>query len=361
MRLRPDQLQTHLEGGLLPIYVLSGEEPLQREECLDALRAAARAQGYEERVVHHADRRFDWIELSHFADSLSLFASRRILEVRVEQKLDDAGRKALVSYAERPPPDVVLFLVFAFRVDATMGRSKWFQSLESVGAHLPLWPVQAAAMIDWVQDRARGQGLDLSAAAASLLAERGEGNLLAAAQEIEKLRLLHSGQQVDVEQVIAATSDSARFNAFDLVDACFTGDAPRAVRVLRGLREEGMRVAEVLGPLAWAMRIAAEVAEITANGTPLERALGPRHGAWKAPARRRVLQSALSRHSAQRWARLLSRASVVDRRGKGDQGRLNLGIRRAQGDAWNELENLGLALCGVSARGRSAYTEARTR
>jgi DNA polymerase III delta subunit len=128
------------------------------------------------------------------------------------------------------------------------------------------------------------------------------------------------------------------------------------VRILRALHEEGLRVPEVLGPLAWAMRSAAEVAEATAEGTPFDRALGPRHGAWKAPQRRRILESAVRRHSVERWNRLLSRASLVDRRSKGDHGRLNRGVRRGQVDAWNELENLGLALCGALARRRSPYT-----
>jgi DNA polymerase-3 subunit delta len=153
---------------------------------------------------------------------------------------------------------------------------------------------------------------------------------------------------VGVEDVLAATADSARYDAFDLVDACFTGDAPRTVRVVRALREEGYRLPEVLGPLAWAMRSAAEIAPATADGTPLDRALGPKHGAWRARDRKSALEAVLARHPAGRWASLLRRASLIDRRAKGDAGRLNWRLRGELAQAWGELESLVLLLAGVS-------------
>ena len=350
MRLQPEQLAKHLEGDLDALYLISGEEPLQREETLDALRQAARRQHFEEREVFHVDGRFDWRGLDHFGDTLSLFATRRILELRIANKLDDAGRKALTAYAQRLPQDVVTFIVLAFRVDGAMARAKWFASIESCANHIAVWPIAASAMAGWVKDRARRRGVALDQDAISLLAERGEGNLLAAAQDIDRLALLYGNRSISVDDVITATADSARFSAFDLVDACFEGDAPRMLRILSALNEEGSSIPEVLGPLAWAMRSAAEVSEQMAAGLSFDAALSPRHGAWRAPQRRRILRSALTRHSPTRWARLLMRASQVDRRGKGDHGRANRGIRRGQRDAWNELENLGLALCGIGAR-----------
>jgi len=353
MRLRPDQLPGHLGTTLLPLYLLSGEEPLQREECLDALRAAARARGYEERESLTVDRRFDWSELAHFGDALSLFASRRILELRAAGRFDDAGRKALVAWCERPPEDVLLVLVLEYRVDGQMARTKWFSTLEAAGAHVQVWPVDAPRMPDWVQARARREGLSLDDAAATLLAERHEGNLLAGAQEVAKLALLHAGGVVSVEQVLAATADSARYDAFDLVDASFAGDAARTLRVVKGLREEGARLPEVLGAVAWALRSAAEVAPAVARGVPLDRAMGPRHGAWRAPGRRQALEAVLARHSPRRWGALVRRLSRIDRRAKGDSGRLVWRIRGEERQAWSELESLALALTGVSlARGR---------
>jgi DNA polymerase-3 subunit delta len=361
VQIRPEQLARHLQEHLLPLYIVSGEEPLQREECVDLVRATARARQFDEREVLHVERRFEWSTLTNFSDSLSLFASRRILELRVPAKLDDAGRKALAAWTERPPQDVLLLLILTFRVDGQMARAKWFSALEGSGAHVQVWPVAPEQMPAWVQQRARQAGLAIDDDAAALLAERAEGNLLAGAQELMKLALLHRGERVGVEQVIAATADSARYDAFDLVDACFMGDAPRTVRIVRALREEGLRLPEVLGPLAWAMRSAAEIAPAAARGVPLDRALGPRHGAWRAAQRRRALEAVLARHPLERWGRMLRRAGLIDRRAKGDAGRLNWRIRGELAQAWSELESLGLLLAGVSLARPGPYNQPRQR
>lgn len=358
MQIRPEQLPRHLQDQLLALYIISGEEPLQREECVDRVRAAARARQFDEREVLHVDRRFEWSTLERFGDTLSLFASRRILELRVSAKLEDGGRKALAAWAARPPQDVMLMLILGFRVDGQMARAKWFSALEGSGAHVRVWPVPPEQMPGWVQQRARQAGLAIDDDAAALLAERVEGNLLAGAQEVEKLALLHHGQSVGVEQVVAATADSARYDAFDLVEACFMGDAVRTVRIVRALREDGLRMPEVLGPLAWAIRSAAEIAPVTARGIPLERALGQRHGAWRATQRRRALEAVLARHPAERWGRMLRRAGLIDRRGKGDAGRLNWRIRGELAHAWSELESLALLLAGVSLARAGPYNQA---
>lgn len=348
MQIKPEQLAAHLGNQLLPLYVISGEEPLQREESIDAIRAAARARQFDERTVLHVDRRFNWSELDGFADALSLFATQRIIELRVAGKLDDGGRKALVAWCERPPQDVLMILILGFRMDRKMAQAKWFTGLERLGAHLQVWPVEVAQMPRWIAQRAQRANLVLDESACALLAERAEGNLLAGAQEVEKLALLHAGETVNAEQVIAATSDSSRYNSFDLVDACFSGDAARTVRIVRALREEGLRLPEVLGPLAWAMRCAAQIAPAMAHGASLDQAMGPQHGAWRTPARKPVIQKVLQRHPAARWGRMLKRAARIDRAAKGDQGRLNWRSRGELHQAWGDLESLGLLLAGVS-------------
>jgi DNA polymerase-3 subunit delta len=348
MQIKPEQLTAHLDRQLLALYVISGEEPLQREESVDAIRAAARAQQFDERTVFHIDRRFNWSELDGFADAFSLFATRRIIELRVPSKLDDAGRKALTAWSARPPQDVLMILILGFRMDRKMTQAKWFAGLERAGAHLQVWPVEVAQMPRWIAQRAQRANLDLHAQACALLAERAEGNLLAGAQEIEKLSLLHAGESVSVEQVIDATSDSSRFDSFDLVDACFRGEAARTVRIVQALRDEGLRLPEVLGPLAWAMRCAAQIAPAMARGASLDQAMGPQHGAWRSPARKPALEMALKRHPAARWPRMLKRASRIDRAAKGDQGRLNWRARGELQQAWSDLESLGLLLAGVT-------------
>ncbi|MFT5446823.1 MAG: DNA polymerase-3 subunit delta [Gammaproteobacteria bacterium] len=348
MQLRPEQLAAHLGNALLPLYIISGEEPLQREESIDAIRAAARAQQFDERTTYHVDRRFDWSELGGFGDALSLFAARRIVEVRAPSKLDDAGRKALITWCERLPEDVLMILVLGYRVDRKMAQAKWFAAVERAGAHLSVSPVDAAQMPRWIARRAQQADLQLDDDACSLLAERAEGNLLAGAQEVDKLALLYRGEAVSVEKVLAATADSARYDAFDLVEACFTGDAPRTVRIVQALKDEGLRLPEVLGPLAWAMRSAAELATAMRDGRSLDQAMGPRHGAWRMATRKRAMQQVLQRHSAARWSRMLKRASLIDRAAKGDQGRMNWRARGELQQAWSDLESLSLLLAGVS-------------
>ncbi len=347
MRLNTEKLDTHLHKALHPLYLLSGDEPLQREESLDLIRAAARAKGYEERTVIHAERGFDGAVLREFGDSLSLFANLRIVEVRIERKLEDKGRKALVDYAAKLPDDTISLIVFGFRIDGAAARSKWFSSLEKHAMHIPAQQINSVGMPAWVRRRALQRSLHLEEDALTVLAERGEGNLLACAQEIETLSLLYPQQTVTVTQVLEATRDSARYDAFNLVDACFAGQAAKAVRILRVLREEGHVIPEIIGALAWALRSAGEVAAAIAQGTSLERALGPRQGAWRSGAKLELMRAATQRHPAWRWGRFIQRAGSVERRSKGHIGRLNSGIPHPAMEAWSELESLILALCGV--------------
>ncbi len=347
MRLTTDKLASQLQKNLQPLYLLSGEEPLQREESLDLIRATARAQGYEERTVIPVERGFDAAVLRNFSDSLSLFASLRILELRIERKLDDKSRKALVSYASNLPADTLSLIVIGFRVDGSMARSKWFSTLEKNAAHSQTWPVPASDMPGWVRRRATSRELQLDEQALSLLAERGEGNLLACAQEIETLSLLYPQQSITVEHILGATRDSARYDAFKLVDACFAGEPGRAIRILRMLREEGHGLPEITGALSWALRSAAEIAPAVSRGASLEQAIGPAQGAWRSQQRLALMRSALARHPAWRWGRFLQRSGRIERRAKGHIGRLNRDIKHPAMEAWSEMENLLLALCGL--------------
>jgi DNA polymerase-3 subunit delta len=352
MRLTPDKLASHLRNPLKPLYLLSGDEPLQREESLDVLRAAAREQGYEERTVIHTERGFDASVLQQFGDSLSLFATLRIIELRINSKVDDKTRKALVSYTSNLPADTLSLIIFGFRVDASMARSKWFSTIEKNAVHLQAWTINARDMPGWVRQRAHSRGLQLDDDALGLLAERGEGNLLACAQEIDTLQLLHPQTLLTTDHILAATRDSARYDAFSLVDTCFAGDAARAVRILRVLREDGVSLPEITGALAWALRSAAEIAPAVSRGVSLEQAMGPSHSAWRSQQRLPLMRSAIARHPAGRWGRFLQRIGSLERRAKGHIGRMNIGIRRPAAEAWIELESLILALCGLRPRAK---------
>lgn len=325
MRLKPEQVGDHLRQGLTPVWLVSGDEPLQVMEIVDAVRAKARAEGYDEREVFDADARFDWAQLAASSSTLSLFATRRIIEVRMTAKAGKAGAQTLEDWTANPPPDTLL-LVTCGKLDKREAGARWVKALDGAGVFVQVWPVGAGEMEGWIARRLRSHGLEPGLDVARLLAERVEGNLLAAAQEIDKLLLLNGQGRIEVDAVVEAVADSVRYNIFDLAEAAVTGDAARAARVLRGLDAEGEEPVLVLWALAREVRSLAKAAE-EGNG---DRAFfGP-------PARVAALKAALRRRSPVAWRRLLARCARADRVVKG----------QAPGRTWDELLALVTAIAG---------------
>ncbi|SCZ50803.1 DNA polymerase III subunit delta [Thiohalomonas denitrificans] len=334
MRLRPEQLAGHLGNPLLPIYVISGDEPLQTGEATDAIREAARAQGFTEREVMHAETGFDWNLLSAAADALSLFAERRILDLRIPGgKPGDAGGKALSAYAERPPEDNIL-LVTLPRLDKRQQQSKWFKALDAAGAVVQVWPVGPKELPGWISQRMRARGLESRPEVVRLLADKVEGNLLAAAQEVDKLHLLFGEGAIDLDEVALALADSSRFDVFELVDTALSGDAARTARILDGLYAEGVEPVLILWALAREIRSLAAMAASVAQGSPPEQVMR-QHRVWA--KRQAPVRSALQRHNAPRWEAFLARAGRVDRTIKGAE----------PGNPRDELLQLALLVAGV--------------
>ena len=205
MKLRAEQLSQDLGRGLKPCYLVSGDEPLLAGEAADLIRKSARQQDYLERQLFHADST-DWDAFLNESQSLSLFADRRILEVRIANgKPGDRGSKALVQYCENPAPDTLL-LVISSKLDRSQQRSKWVTALEKIGAHIQIWPVDLRQMPGWLNQRLRSKGITADRDAVTVLAQRVEGNLLAAQQEIEKLALSYSGQAIDAKTMTDFTN-----------------------------------------------------------------------------------------------------------------------------------------------------------
>lgn len=330
MKLTPDRLSGQLKGALAPIYLVAGDEPLQREEGADQIRAGARAQGYADREVFVAERGFDWQSLLLAGASLSLFASKRILEIRLPTgKPGTKGAEALMAYAAEPAADTLLLVICDERPEAS---ASWVSALDKTGVYLQVWPVEPKDVPSWVTQRLKSRGLQPTTDAVALIAGRVEGNLLAAAQEVDKLVLLHPTGSLDAEAVAEAVSDSARFDAFKLVDAALAGDVPRTVRVLEGLQAEGEEPVLVLGALLRQLKELASLAIEIESGQPVTRVLA---GIWE--RRRPLVQAALRRRKARGWQRLLKRAQIADLVMKG----------RAPGRAWDELLQLSTALAGV--------------
>lgn len=323
MKLGPDRLGLQLKSPLPAVILIAGDEPLQREESADAIRKAAREQGYTDREVFVAERSFDWDAMLTAGASLSLFASRRILELRIPSaKPGTKGAEALSSYAKDPAPDTLLLVIAEDKLE---GNPVWAQTLEKAGMFIQVWPVAPTEVPAWVRQRLKAKGFEATPDAVTLVSGRVEGNLLAAAQEIEKLALLREPGLLDAEAVATAVTDSARYDAFKLVDAALAGDLPRTVRVLEGLKAEGEEPVLVLGALLRQIKELASFALEIEAGTPPLRVTA---GVWE--RRRPLIQAALKRRKAQGWQRLLKKAQRADRVLKG----------RAFGRAWDELLHL---------------------
>ncbi len=334
MRLKIEQLDKHLQGPLLPVYVLGGDEPLQIQEARDAIRAAAARQGFDERVVLSVETGFDWGALRAHADSLSLFGDKLVIDVRlVSGKPGDAGARALKDYAGNPPADNLL-MVSMDKFDRGSAATQWYKALEGAGAAIRTWPVDARGLGGWIRRRAGARGLTISAPAAQALGERVEGNLLACAQEIDKLYMLHGEGQLDLEDVLRAVADSARFDVFDLVDAALAGDTARSVRILRGLREEGVAPPLVAWALTRELRSVSRMAGDMARGTGIDQIMG-KYRVWD--KRRGLVSGALRRQPAAVWLDILRQAASTDRATKG----------AGAGSPWDALESLTLAMGGL--------------
>jgi DNA polymerase III subunit delta len=322
LRLNSDQLPSALARGLAPIYLVSGDEPLLVGETMDAIRAAARASGFTDRTLFFIDRSFAWDDLRHSTSALSLFAERRLFELRMPGGKPDKGAALLLEIATRPPPDVVM-LIASGKLDRKASEAPWVRAIERQGVWIPIWPVDAAALPAWLRTRARALNLTMQASAAELIVDRVEGNLLAAQQELEKLALLANGEPISPELVLRAVGDSSRYDVFQLADG------ERALRVLLGLKSEGVEPTLIL----WAL-----VRELRGLWQARERERlrieSPAAG-WNQAAR--PSPRALSRSGTMPLARLIRQASQTDRIIKGV----------IRGDAWTAIIGLTGSIAGA--------------
>ncbi len=357
MELTTERLVAQLAAGpLLPAYLIAGPEPLRVLEAADAVRAKARSEGIAEREVFEADGRgFDWDALVSSLRAPSLFASRRLLEVRLPSgKPGKDGAQAFADFCADPPPDVVLLV--ACEEWSRQHGGKWSEAIARIGCLAIAWQVKPHELPDWIDRRLRASGVRADRDAVQALADRVEGNLLAAAQEVDKLALLVGGRggaagtQRDTAAVQASTpalpgvdapltvadmealvADAARFDVFRLTDAAMNGQGALAARMLAGLRGEGMAVPALLGMVTMELQRAAALAQVQARGGNLAAEFRAQR-VWD--SKQAAYTRALRRHDAARWDRLVAWIGRIDRTAKG----------RGEGDAWQQLERLLLAV-----------------
>ncbi len=342
MKLYPEQLDQHLGGGLLPAYVLSGDEPLQLMEAADLIRQAGKSAGHTSRETFYVDAGFDWSLFRAACDSFSLFGEPRILEVRLTAKPDKEGAEALGHFAGQPPRDALL-LVTLPKLTAAEQKTRWWQALDAIGAVLQVWPLEGDKLLRWLDRRLNARGLLADQSGLRLLAARVEGNLLAAAQEIEKLHILYGHGQLSDEQILKSVADSARYDVFDLAEQVLRGQTGKACRVLTGLRGEGIAAPVVLWALTRELRLVNTLKTAMAAGTSAE-ALFAQYRLWD--KRKAAMGLALQRLNQAVIHQALRLSGQADRIMKGLE----------PGDEWDAL----LAVCVCLTKPPAPASSART-
>lgn len=334
MKVPAEKLGGELGRKILPVYLVSGDEPLLVQEATDQVRAALRAAGYTERELFHAEGSFDWEEVLFSANSMSLFAEQKILEIRMPSgKPGDKGAKALKEYAANLPEGTTMILVLP-RLDQSSQRSQWFKALESAGVFVQVWPISLAQMPRWLGDRCRKAGLKVDREAIEALIDRVEGNLLAAIQEIERLSLISGDERIGFNQVTEGVADSSRYDVFGLIDAAVGQDRARTLKVVQGLRTEGTEVLYVTSMLARELRLLASMAARVEGGASVDSAVSAGK-VW--PKRKGIVSKCLKSRRLDEMLALQRQVGHIDRLVKGI----------GQGDPWDELTDIVLALAGA--------------
>ena len=333
MRLYPEKLTDHLQQKLLPVYLVSGDEPLLLQECCDQIRQKARAENCNEReIIEGGVSNFNWQDILHSASNMSLFADRKLIELRLPSGKPGAeGSKALCEYLDIASGDDVLLIVSG-KIDKQSTNSKWYKALDKAGVTVQVWPVDAKNLPRWLQQRVRNAGMSIDDDALRLLCERMEGNLLAAVQEVEKLKLLAADSKITMQTVTEAVSDNARYNLFDMADNALKGNASVSLRMLYGLRAEGTEPPVVLWALVREIRTLYEAQLDCDSGQSAQQALSSRR-VWQ--NRMPLMQAALTRHDTHSLSLLLEQAARADGSIKGF----------ADGKPWDNLSRLVITLC----------------
>ncbi len=337
MRLAQAQLETHLKLGLQPLYVLVGDEPLAQRESLDAIRTAARTQGFDERTSLMVERHFNWQQIQTYGQSISLFASRRLLEINIPSgKPGLDGGKALQALASKTIPDTSVVIILP-TLERDSKSSAWFTALEKQAVTITLNEIDAANLPQWIANRLAQQGQHTSAQTLDFLAHQVEGNLLAANQEVQKLGLLYPLGELADATVREAVLNVSRYDAFQLGEAVLAGDTARTVRILQGLQDEGEQAVAVMNPLMWVLRPLVRIKQAEMRGDNVMNAMtNARIYGDKQP----LVKRALARLSLRQLEAALQKLADIDKTAKGV----------LLGDAWLEISRLCFGLARVRGR-----------
>ena len=328
MNARPDQLQAIVTKNVFPVYMVSGDEPLQQMESLDVIRAYLKEKDYSEREVLDVDAQFDWQRLMDEAASMSLFATRRIVELRLPSaKPGRQGSQILKEYLSQPPEDTVL-IINAGKIDGNAKKSAWYKAVEQCGLVVQCWPVPVEKLSGWLRQRFNRRGMEAEQDVFAYISQHVEGNLLAADQEIEKLLLLLGPGKISFADVVEAVMSQSRYSVFELVDTSLAGNSSRVVKIISGLKAEGIAPVVVNWAIAKDIRLLSQVAGDVSSADYILK----RSGVWQ--SRLALFKSCLSRHPQRAFQMMLKRCAYIDAASK---GMIDVNV-------WDEIESLCVRL-----------------
>lgn len=337
MQLAQAQLEKHLNLGLQPLYALVGDEPLAQQESIDAIRLAARTQGFDERNSLTVDRAFNWQQIQSYGQSISLFSSQRLLEINIPSgKPGVDGGKALQALASAAIPDTSVVIILP-KLDREAKNSAWFSVLEKQAVTIYVDEVNAVHLPKWIANRLAMQGQHTSQQTLAFLAHQVEGNLLAANQEVQKLGLLYPQGELSDASVRDAVLNVSRYDAFQLGEAVLAGDAARTARILQGLQDEGENAVAVMSPLLWVLRPLVRIKQAEMRGDNIINAMT---SARIYGDRQSLVKRALARLSLRQLEAALQKLADIDKTAKGVM----------LGDAWLEISRLCFGLARVRER-----------
>ena len=339
MKIKPEQLASSLQQELRPLYWINGDEPLLLQERADQIRAYCRDNEYQDREVFAVDRTFNWELFSQATSNLSLFTDKKLIELRLDSaRLEEPGKQALQRYVDSPNPDY-LILIMSPRIEPATLNTKWFKSLDQSMIMLQVWPLSADELPSWLSQRLLRSGINATPDALQLLADKVEGNLLAAVQEIEKLILISEPENnqtinLDADTVMHLVADSSRYNTFALVDAALAGDSKRVLKLVRGLNNEGVVPLALVGAVSGELRRLLPMLKKVQSGQSINAVVQSSRINYK---RKQAVTRALKRMHPGLVYSLLDQTRLVDYAVKG----------LSTNNPWIELENLFLRMSGV--------------
>lgn len=333
MQVKPQQLAGLLQKALYPVYFITGDEPQQASELADLIRVTAKDRGYSSREIFFADKQFDWKQLTIATDNLSIFADQKIIDFKLNGTPSTDGGKALTTYCQHPPEDTLL-LITTGKLTKESQKSSWFQAIDKAGCIVQVWPLVGQELLNWIQSRLQLRGFLPEQNAAKILADRVEGNLLAAAQEIEKLYILYGAGNLTAQQIVAVVADSSRYDVFKLVESALSMQTAKVLKILSSLQGEGIAPAIPLWALAKETRLLINYK--AAQGQSEKERIMKTNGVWG--DRKLLFESSSKRLTRTGLNHILILNAKADRQIKGQQ----------QGDPWHTLLAICLALSGIT-------------